>query len=69
MRVPDNLDIYEQHEREQERRNKRYGNIEKLPFEDEKTEVAFYITEHEEDIEFLERFLKKHDFTYEKEVL
>lgn len=69
MRVPDNYDLFEMHEREQERRLRRMEEIEKLPFDDECIEVAFYVLESEEDIEFLERFLKKYDFTYEKEVL
>ncbi len=69
MRVPDNLDIFEQYEREQERRLRRTEEIEKLPFDDECIEVAFYVLESEEDIEFLERFLKKHKFNYEMEVL
>lgn len=66
MRVPDNLDLFEMHEREQARRTE---EIEKLPFDDERIEVAFYVLESEEDIEFLERFLNKHDFDYMKEVL
>ena len=69
MYTPDNLDIFEMHEREQERRLRRTEEIEKLPFDDERIEVAFYVLESEEDIEFLERFLNKHDFAYEKEVL
>lgn len=69
MRIPDNLDIYEMHEREQERRSKRHKDIEELPFEDKKIEVAFYINEREEDIEILEKFLKRYKFNYEKEMV
>ena len=69
MRVPDNYDLFEMHEREEERRKKHYKEVEKLPFDDLKIEVAFYINEHEEDVEFLENFLKEHKFNYEKEVL
>ena len=69
MRVPDNYDLFEMHEREQERRLRRMEEIEKLPFDDECIEVAFYFTEREEDIAILENFLKKYKFNYEKEVL
>lgn len=66
MRVPDNLDLFEMYEREQARRTE---EIEKLPFDDECIEVAFYVLESEEDIEILEKFLKKHKFNYEKEMI
>ena len=70
----DNLDIYEMHEREKERLRKKEErwNVEDLPFyeeEDEEIEVCFCINERAEDIEFLEEFLNKYDFAYEKEVL
>ena len=69
MRVPDNYDLFEMHEREQERRLRRMEEIEKLPFDDECIEVAFYVLESEEDIEILEKFLIEHGYNYEKEVL
>ena len=72
MYVPDNLDFYEMYEKEQERLRKKEErwSLEDLPFyeeEDEEIEVCFYINERAEDIEFLEKFLKKYDFAYEKE--
>lgn len=67
MRVPDNLDIFEMHEREQARREKLCD--EELPFDDEEIEVAFYIQEREEDIEILEKFLIEHGYNYEKELI
>lgn len=72
MRAPDNLDVFNAYERKQERlRKKERWNLEDLPFyeeEDEEIEVCFHIKERAEDIEFLEKFLNKYDFAYEKEV-
>lgn len=73
MRI-DNEYIYDLHEAEQARLERRREGLERfqkeeLPFTETKIEVAFYINEREEDIEILEKFLIKHKFDYEKEVL
>lgn len=70
MRAPDNLDAFNAYEREKERQKRYYKEeIETEEEKDEFKEVCFYVNEREEDIEFLERFLNKYDFAYEKEVL
>lgn len=73
MRI-DNEYIYDLHEMEQARLERRREGLERLqkeelPFTETKIEVAFYINEREEDIEILEKFLTKHKFDYEKEVI
>ena len=65
------LDLHEREQIRQERRSRRVEGLHKedLPLNDPRLEVAFYINEREEDIEILEKFLIKHKFDYEKEVI